>query len=167
MANRKTIIIVSLSVLAIGGVAAYLYFQNKKKKSEEGTNDSSNGETSQTNTGTTTSGTTTSGTTTSGTNTNKPPKAQPPQKSWKENMTRFSIGEPVTFVKSLYEVTVYKGYNGRYVATNTTRGISSGEDWEVRGKVLHSSLPTWVVAPKGTTNTFVLTADRDNLIIHK
>jgi hypothetical protein len=157
MANRKTIIIVSLSVLAIGGVAAYLYFQNKKKKSEEGTNDSSNGGNTSTNTETTTSGT----------NTNTSPKAQPPQKSWRENMTRFSIGEPVTFVKSLNGVKVYKIYNGNYVQTNTTRNIGLGEDWEVRGKAFHSSLPTWVVAPKGTTNTFVYTADRDNLIIHK
>jgi hypothetical protein len=49
MANTKTIIIVSLSVLTIGGVAAYLYFKNKPKKDEEGT--SVGGETSTTNTG--------------------------------------------------------------------------------------------------------------------
>jgi len=51
MANTKTIVVVSLSVLAIGGVAAYLYFQNKKKKTEEAANGGSNSVTTPTNTG--------------------------------------------------------------------------------------------------------------------
>ena len=149
MANTKAIVVVSLSILTLGGIGVYLYIQNKNKKDKEAKAlaDSLNNKPADT--------------------TNPADAAKPADTDWRAAMTRFSIGEPVTVKQNLFGVQNYVIYNGNFVPISTKRNIYSGEDWVIAAKAMHSNLPTWVAAPKGTTNSFVFFADRDNQLVHK